>query len=210
MAKKIILCVLFVSAFYPIMSQQKSDDAASKENDIFQDKQSAYTRSLTRIIAELEKSIEIRLKDLEAKHDQLVVLRPELKNKQTIVTEDIPYVIDEGYESNLYKYISFVFEEGGKVKEIRLGSKKKRIHYEYAYENKTMIFVPPRVIDTKIVLERADRIETTVLNHISYDNQIRALRYIEASLRSSIYRMDVMMVLYKETKDRRNLYQISI
>ncbi|MCK6381225.1 MAG: hypothetical protein L6Q54_08245 [Leptospiraceae bacterium] len=192
------------------MSQQKSDDAASKENDIFQDKQSAYTRSLTRIIAELEKSIEIRLKDLEAKHDQLVVLRPELKNKQTIVTEDIPYVIDEGYESNLYKYISFVFEEGGKVKEIRLGSKKKRIHYEYAYENKTMIFVPPRVIDTKIVLERADRIETTVLNHISYDNQIRALRYIEASLRSSIYRMDVMMVLYKETKDRRNLYQISI
>ncbi|MCC6275191.1 MAG: hypothetical protein IT569_05010 [Leptospiraceae bacterium] len=210
MAKKIILAILLICISIPVMSQQqKREPDASKENDIFQDKQSAYTKSLTRIINELEKSIEVRLKDLEAKHDQLIVLRPELKNKQTIVTEDIPFVYDEGYESNLYKYISFSFEEG-KVKEIRLGSKKKRIHYEYAYENKTMIFTPPTVSNTKIVLERSDRVETTVLSHISYDNQIKALRFIEASLRSSIYRMDVMMVLYKETKDRRNLYQISI
>lgn len=208
MTKKFSSFILFMFLVFPLMSQKK-ETVAEKENDIFQDKQSAYTRSLTRIISDLEKSIDIRLKDLEAKHDQLIVLRPELKNKQTIVTEDIPFVIDEGYESNLYKYISFEFADG-KVKEIRLGSKKKRIHYEYAYENKTMIFTPPIVSETKIILERADRTETTILNHISYDNQIRALRYIEASLRSSIYRMDVMMVLYKETKDRRNLYQISI
>ncbi len=209
MTKKFFIITLFTLVIFPLMSQQKNESDAGKENDIFQDKKSAYTRSLTRIIGDLEKSIEVRLKDLEAKHDQLIVLRPELKNKQTIVTEDIPFVIDEGYESNLYKYISFEFTDG-KIKEIRLGSKKKRIHYEYAYENKTMVFTPPVVNETKIILERADRTETTILNHISYDNQIRALRYIEASLRSSIYRMDVMMVLYKETKDRRNLYQISI
>lgn len=209
--------LVFISLFWvnSIMSQVPQvkpwvdPDPAISENDIFSNKESVYTKSLFRIIAELEKSIEIRMRDLEAKHDQLAVLRPDLRNVQTIVTEDLPFTYDEGYESNLFKYITFSFKDG-KLSEIKLGSRKKRIQYEFAFENKTMIFSPPKVGETKIVLERFDKTENTVLKDISYDNQIRALRLMEASLRTSLYRMDVMIVLYKENKDRRNLYQIQI
>ncbi|MCC5814851.1 MAG: hypothetical protein JJT78_08850 [Leptospira sp.] len=179
------------------------------ESDIFVDRESKYTKSLLRIIDDLKKTIEIRLEDIEKKHSQLVMLRPEYKNKHTIITEDIPFTIDEGYDSNLLRYISFKYESS-KIKEIEIGSRKKRIHYEFAFENKTMIIDPSDILKTNVILTRFDEEKRTSLNSISLDNQIRALRLVESSLRNAFYRMDVMIVLIKERRDRENEYQIDI
>lgn len=179
------------------------------ESDIFVDRESKYTKSLLRIIDDLKKTIEVRLEDIEKKHSQLVMLRPEYKNKHTIVTEDIPFTIDEGYDSNLLKYISFQYD-GGKIKQIEIGSRKKRIHYEFAFENKTMVIDPTDILKTEVILTRFDQESKTRLSGISLDNQIRALRLVEASLRNAFYRMDVMIVLIKERRDRENEYQIDI
>lgn len=191
----------------PIFSQGAKGSVS--ESDIFVDRESKYTKSLLRIINDLKATIEVRVEDIEKKHSQLVLLRPIYKNKHTIVTEDIPFTIDEGYDSNLLKYISFNYE-GGKIQQIELGSKKKRIHYEFAFENKKMIINPQDILETEIVLTRFDAETKTTVRNISLDNQIRALRLIEASLRNAFYRMDVVIVLLKEKRDRENEYQIDI
>ncbi|KLO76704.1 Uncharacterized protein AAY48_2341 [Leptospira interrogans serovar Muenchen] len=88
--------------------------------------------------------------------------------------------------------------------------RKKRIQYEFAFENKRLIFTPPDVLASQVKLERFDKIENTKVADISLENQIKALRLLESSLRSSIYRIDIMIALYKDKKDRKNLYQIDI
>lgn len=178
-------------------------------SDVFSEQGSSYTKSLQKIVRDLETTINERLTDLEKKHSLLVILRPELEKVQTIVTEDIPFTFDEGYESNLLKYVRFKFE-GGKIKEVELASEKKRIQYEFAFENKRLIFSPPDVLASQVKLEKFDKIENTRVGDISLENQIKALRLLESSLRSSIYRIDIMIALYKDKKDRKNLYQIDI
>lgn len=201
----LLLAIIFLST--PVLAQEK--DGSVSESDIFVDRESKYTKSLLRIINDLKATIEVRIEDIEKKHSQLVLLRPIYKKKHTIVTEDIPFTIDEGYDSNLLKYISFTYDNG-KIQEIELGSKKKRIHYEFAFENKKMIINPKDIFETEIVLTRFDSETKTTVRNISLDNQIKALRLIEASLRNAFYRMDVVIVLLKEKRDRQNEYQIDI
>ncbi len=203
-----LIAVLGVCLF-PFTQPLFSGEKEVAETDIFQDKGSKYTQSLLRIIDDLIRTIEIRIEDIEKKHAQLTLLRPQYKNKHTIVTEDIPFTIDEGYDSNLLKYISFSYSNG-KVDKIELGSRKKRIHYEFAFENKTMYIKPQDILSSEVVLSRFDEEKRTLIKDISLDNQIRALRLIEASLRNAFYRMDVMIVLIKEKRDRENEYQIDI
>lgn len=66
------------------------------------------------------------------------------------------------------------------------------------------------MLASQLKLERFDKIENTKVGDISLENQIKALRLLESSLRSSIYRIDIMIALYKDKKDRKNLYQIDI
>lgn len=207
MKKKIAILTLALCLGF-FLPTHAADDEIS-ERDIFVDKESTYTKSLLRIIEDLKKTISVRIEDVEKKHAQLVMLRPEYKENHTIVTEDIPFIIDEGYDSNLLRYISFRYNSG-KIREIELGSRKKRIHYEFAFENKTMIIDPKDVLATQVILTRFDEEKKTSIRDISLDNQIRALRLIEASLRNAFYRMDVMIVLIKEKRDRENEYQIDI
>lgn len=203
-------CIGFLISILLISSlNAQQEQPTVSESDIFMDKGSKYTRSLLRIIDDLKRTIEVRIEDIEKKHAQLILLKPEYKNKHTIVTEDIPYTIDEGYESNVLKYISFSYNNG-KIEKIELGSKKKRIHFELGYENKTMYINPGDILNSEVVLQRFDEEKKTLLKDISLDNQIRALRLIEASLRNAFYRMDVMIVLIKDKKDRENEYQIDI
>lgn len=199
------LLLLLVSPF----SAQENNSEQISESDIFVDKDSNYTKSLLKIIDDLKELIQVRIGDIELKHSQLVLLKPEYKNKHTIVTEDVPYLVDEGYESNLLKYISFIYENN-KIKEVKLESRKKRIFYEFAFENKTMIINPSDVMKTEVILSRFDEEQKTMIKNISLDNQIRALRLVESSLRNAFYRIDVMIVLIKERKDRSNEYQIDI
>lgn len=199
------LLLLLVSPF----SAQENNSEQISESDIFVDKDSNYTKSLLKIIDDLKELIQVRIGDIEVKHSQLVLLKPEYKNKHTIVTEDVPYLVDDGYESNLLKYISFIYENN-KIKVVKLESRKKRIFYEFAFENKTMIINPSDVMKTEVILTHFDEEQKTMIKNISLDNQIRALRLVESSLRNAFYRIDVMIVLIKERKDRSNEYQIDI
>ncbi|EJO70170.1 MULTISPECIES: hypothetical protein [Leptospira] len=204
------LTILFILLNVPAFAQNKEKGQADLSRaDVFSEQGSSYTKSLQKIVRDLEATINERLTDLEKKHSLLVILRPELEKVQTIVTEDIPFTFDEGYESNLLKYVRFKFE-AGKIKEVELASEKKRIQYEFAFENKRLIFSPPDVLASQVRLERFDKIENTKVADISLENQIKALRLLESSLRSSIYRIDIMIALYKDKKDRKNLYQIDI
>ncbi len=204
----LILPLLLLLVSQPYDAQNKNSDPIS-EGDIFVDKDSTYTKSLLRIIDDLKAIIQVRIGDIEAKHFQLVLLKPEFKNKHTIVTEDSPYLVDNGYDSNLLKYISFNYENN-KIREVKLESRKKRIFYEFAFENKTMIINPSDVMSTEVILTRFDEEQRTKIHDISLDNQIKALRLVESSLRNAFYRMDVMIVLMKERKDKSNEYQIDI
>ncbi|EQA38137.1 hypothetical protein LEP1GSC047_3518 [Leptospira inadai serovar Lyme str. 10] len=188
----------------PLAAQEKQKVSQS---DVFQDETSEYTKSLRKIIGGLEATISERLKDLERKHEILVVLKPEYEKRQTIVTEDIPFQVQDGYESNLLKYIMFQFESG-KVKDITLASKSKRIYYEVMFENKKIVFNPASLKQSEVTHEVFEKTEKTLLNEMSLENQIRALRLLETSLRSSIYRIDVLLALYKDNKDRKNLRDI--
>lgn len=206
-----ILLLLFCLGPVSIGAQQQNSGQSDiKTSDIFADDDNPYTQSLKKIVMDLQQTIQTRLNDLAKKHQQLVMLRPQYKDQQTIITEDVPYTYSEGYESNLLKYISFKFDTAGNVQQVKLASEKKRLHYEFMFENKAMVFNPPNVQNTQIILERFDNTEKTALSEISLDNQIKALRLLEASLRSSIYRMDIMIALYKDKKDRKNEYQIDI
>ncbi|EMK01449.1 hypothetical protein AB3N61_03050 [Leptospira sp. WS58.C1] len=190
--------------FVPLLAQQKQK---VNEADVFQDETSEYTKSLKKIIVGLETTISERLKDLERKHDILVVLMPKYEKRQTIVTEDIPFQVEDGYESNLLKYITFQFN-GGKVSDITLASESKRIYYEVMFENKKIVFKPADLKSSEVTHEVFEATEVTRLNEMSLENQIKALRLLEASLRSSIYRIDILLALYKDKKDRKNLYHI--
>ncbi|PJZ77474.1 hypothetical protein [Leptospira neocaledonica] len=190
--------------FVPLLAQQKQK---VNEADVFQDETSEYTKSLKKIIVGLEATINERLKDLERKHDILVVLMPKYEKRQTIVTEDIPFQVEDGYESNLLKYITFQFN-GGKVSDITLASESKRIYYEVMFENKKIVFKPADLKSSEVTHEVFEATEVTRLNEMSLENQIKALRLLEASLRSSIYRIDILLALYKDKKDRKNLYHI--
>ncbi|MEI1276814.1 hypothetical protein V6Z05_00665 [Leptospira venezuelensis] len=190
--------------FVPLLAQQKQK---VNESDVFQDETSEYTKSLKKIIVSLETTINERLKDLERKHDILVVLMPKYEKRQTIVTEDIPFQVQDGYESNLLKYITFQFN-GGKVSDITLASESKRIYYEVMFENKKIVFRPTDLKSSEVTHEVFEKTEVTRLNEMSLENQIKALRLLEASLRSSIYRIDILLALYKDKKDRKNLYHI--
>lgn len=207
--KKIYLALPLLLLLVSPYSAQDTKSEQISESDIFVDKDSNYTKSLLKIIDDLKVIIAVRIGDIEQKHSQLVLLKPEYKNKHTIVTEDTPYLVDEGYESNLLKYISFIYDNN-KIKEVKLESRKKRIFYEFAFENKTMIINPTDVMSTEVILTRFDEEQKTMIRNISLDNQIRALRLVESSLRNAFYRMDVMIVLIKERKDRSNEYQIDI
>ena len=207
--KKIYLALPLLLLLVSPSSAQDTKSEQISESDIFVDKDSNYTKSLLKIIDDLKVIIAVRIGDIEQKHLQLVLLKPEYKNKHTIVTEDTPYLVDEGYESNLLKYISFIYDNN-KIKEVKLESRKKRIFYEFAFENKTMIINPTDVMSTEVILTRFDEEQKTMIRNISLDNQIRALRLVESSLRNAFYRMDVMIVLIKERKDRSNEYQIDI
>ncbi|PJZ69186.1 hypothetical protein CH373_11685 [Leptospira perolatii] len=198
------LAALLISL--PLLAQDKKK---ASQADIFQDETSEYTKSLRKIIKSLEDTINDRLKDLERKHDMLVILKPEYEKRQTIVTEDIPFQVQDGYESNLLKYITYQFE-GGKVKDITLSSESKRIYYEVMFENKRIIFRPGDLKQSEIIHEVFEATEKTMLNDISLENQIKALRLLETSLRSSIYRIDILLALYKDNKDRKNLSHIDI
>lgn len=190
--------------FVPLLAQQKQK---VNESDVFQDETSEYTKSLKKIIVSLETTINERLKDLERKHDILVVLMPMYEKRQTIVTEDIPFQVQDGYESNLLKYITFQFNSG-KVSDITLASESKRIYYEVMFENKKIVFKPTDLKSSEVTHEVFEKTEVTRLNEMSLENQIKALRLLEASLRSSIYRIDILLALYKDKKDRKNLYHI--
>ncbi|EID99725.1 hypothetical protein [Leptospira licerasiae] len=190
--------------FVPLLAQQKQK---VNEADVFQDETSEYTKSLKKIIVGLEATINERLKDLERKHDILVVLMPKYEKRQTIVTEDIPFQVQDGYESNLLKYITFQFNSG-KVSDITLASESKRIYYEVMFENKKIVFKPTDLKSSEVTHEVFEKTEITRLNEMSLENQIKALRLLEASLRSSIYRIDILLALYKDKKDRKNLYHI--
>ncbi|MGJ4746286.1 hypothetical protein [Leptospira dzoumogneensis] len=190
--------------FVPLLAQQKQK---VNEADVFQDETSEYTKSLKKIIVGLEATINERLKDLERKHDILVVLMPKYEKRQTIVTEDIPFQVQDGYESNLLKYITFQFNSG-KVSDITLASESKRIYYEVMFENKKIVFKPTDLKSSEVTHEVFEKTEVTRLNEMSLENQIKALRLLEASLRSSIYRIDILLALYKDKKDRKNLYHI--
>ncbi|PJZ25945.1 hypothetical protein CH352_02225 [Leptospira hartskeerlii] len=190
--------------FVPLLAQQKQK---VNEADVFQDETSEYTKSLKKIIVGLETTINERLKDLERKHDILVVLMPKYEKRQTIVTEDIPFQVQDGYESNLFKYITFQFNSG-KVSDITLASESKRIYYEVMFENKKIVFKPTDLKSSEVTHEVFEKTEVTRLNEMSLENQIKALRLLEASLRSSIYRIDILLALYKDKKDRKNLYHI--
>lgn len=119
------LTILFILLNIPAFAQNKEKGQADlSRSDVFSEQGSSYTKSLQKIVRDLESTINERLTDLEKKHSLLVILRPELEKVQTIVTEDIPFTFDEGYESNLLKYVRFKFE-GGKIKEVELASEKK-------------------------------------------------------------------------------------
>ncbi|WCL51119.1 hypothetical protein [Leptospira sp. GIMC2001] len=209
--KKLQLAFCITLLFFGLITSSSAQEADNdiSASDIFVDKDSKYTKSLLRIIEDLKNTIQVRLNDIEKKHAQLVLLKPEFKNKHTIITEDIPFTIDEGYESNLLKFISFEYD-GTKIRQVKLESRKKRILFEFAFENKTMLINPNDVMSTEVILTRFDTEQKTVIKTISLDNQIRALRLMESSLRNAFYRMDVMIVLLKDKKDRANEYQIDI
>ncbi len=102
------LTILFILLNVPAFAQNKEKGQADlSRSDVFSEQGSSYTKSLQKIVRDLEATINERLTDLEKKHSLLVILRPELEKVQTIVTEDIPFTFDEGYESNLLKVCSF-------------------------------------------------------------------------------------------------------
>jgi hypothetical protein len=72
------------------------------------------------------------------------------------------------------------------------------------------VIPPSDVMSTEILLKKFDTDQKTVLKDTSIENQIRALRFIEASLRNAYYRMDVLIVILKEKRDRENEYQLDL
>jgi transposase len=197
--KILLLFVLFLS-----QSGIPAQDSSDKQS-----KSSRYADSMEKIIKDLQTTIEVRLGDIEKKHEQLAILKPSYKDKHTIVTEDVPFKIEDGFEANLLKYIRFEYESG-KLKEIEISSRKRRIYYELAFEYKSLVIPPSDVMSTEILLKKFDTDQKTVLKDTSIENQIRALRFIEASLRNAYYRMDVLIVILKEKRDRENEYQLDL
>jgi hypothetical protein len=177
--------------------------------------------------------MKMRIKDIEAKHEQLCMFKSAMNFTQmrqtvsifeykqniketyctpkqtTILTlEDDPYLVEGGRNLNYAKKMILTFN-GTKLTDMKIQSKWKNIDNQYDFEYRTVNVNIDKIEDGELLLEMFNYSEKSRIRELSPTNKLHAVRNLAHSLFQGLFIIDSFVKLESERKELKNNIQHS-
>jgi hypothetical protein len=187
--------------------QQKGDEKTASTN-------SPSAKAVIQSISTMEKSIAMKVADLERLQNEAAEFNPDMKKEIRIVYEKpINNPIPGPQKYLVYRYVEMEIEGGNKIKEIRVISRHRSLTEDMNSIMKVVSFTPGNTDSIKVTIDKLETKAKGVSEVGNYKDfapevKLQALKTIDNNLFNSIYRLDAFIQRSQITKNDKNKNQL--
>ena len=188
--------------------QQKGD---SKSN--YQNATTASEKAVLQKLANLEKEITTKVSELEKLQSQAVEFNKNLAKEMFIISENATVPTSGHQKYIISRHVEYSFEGGNKIKEVRVVSRHKSLTNDINSIVKVISFVPGNLDSIKVTIDKLDTRVNGVSEVENYKDfapevKLHALKAIDTTLLTTIYRLDSFIQRSQITKNDKNKNQL--
>ena len=202
-------------------AQQEAINNVQKENGLIMEEQSwgnnpqesQYRSEVTRLLKLEIENVRKAVKDIEAKHKELINLDrfSGLKNYQEIVLEDNPGSWRNGIFVNSKKVLAMHYGPNGELECLVLDSMERGVYNTSLWTRKVLKMYYPYIQTMELVTRKQHyNPDPETLEKTAPEVQLQAFRLVFSNLRSALYSMDMMIAAYYDKRNKRNEWQIDL
>ena len=188
--------------------QQKGDSKSSNATA-----NTPSEKAVLQKLANLEKEITIKVSELEKLQSQAVEFNKNLAKEMFIINEKARLPTNDYHKFLISHHVEYTFEGGNKIKEVRVVSRHKSLTDDVNSVIKVISFVPGNLDSIKVSV---DKLDSRVLGTPDIENykdfapevKLHALKAIDTTLLTTIYRLDSFIQRSQITKNDKNKNQL--
>ena len=184
--------------------QKKGEEKASN---------SPSEKAVIENIAKFEKSIAGKVDDLEKLQGQAIEFNKNLQKEIFIINEKADLPTPDHHKFLVSRHVEYSFEGGNKIKEMRLVSRHKSLTNDIYSIVKVVSFNPGNPDSIKVTIDRLDSKANGISEVENYKDfapevKLQALKTIDKTLLTTIYRLDGFVQRSQSVKNTKNQRQL--
>jgi len=173
----------------------------------------ASEKALLQKLTNLEKEITTKVSELEKLQSQAVEFNKNLAKEMFIINENASSPTSSHQKYLTSHHVEYTFEGGNKIKEVRVVSRHKSLTNDINSIVKVISFVPGNLDSIKVTIDKLDTRVNGVSEVENYKDfapevKLHALKAIDTTLLTTIYRLDSFIQRSQITKNEKNKNQL--